>query len=368
MSLNAWDYLDGAVGYLTFNGGIRIGIRGKYLGASRNPVLFIIKFTNATEFNIFTSNMQPIHMDKPDSEVLVSDGGTGNSNENVFFFSYDRTESWNRIDMTKVSPSIFTDRNVYIKSPLTSRSFGLRFYPPPANRYDYDNVVRSWDIYENQGNFRFDIVNKSPVHAKYNAISGDNNAKVKCCTNQYGGTPDEQLSQYVCNILNYTPNSNTCDIFMDSYCPADMGNPVCSCYLNRASILDSPLLMEQYPLAKYATQPQCWNGDCLVKGYKNNGIRTSAACPSITVCTQDINKIGGSNNILKNIIVTQNCGEQATTPTTLPTSNSNNNDSTIMGLSSIQLLIFIIVICFAIMYISDDDEPPYVMYSRPSYL
>lgn len=312
-----------------YSNGTVIGINpnGGYLRSSRSPVDFTILFRNNTDFELYRNGGGPVHTDSPDSEVAVQRGSDqGNPGENVYFFSYDRYESGNRIDMSQVPLSIFDTRVVFIKNHY-GRSMGLRY---GANNFDNDSVYRGWDIGGNQGRVTFSIVTMSPYHRIYTSMMASQDMQAKCCTNQFNGTDaDSVISKQVCQDYSFTKGSDSCDNVMNNFCPTHLDDPYCSCYMDRNTVINDPILLTKYPLSKYTTQPQCWNDSCLTSGYKNAGLRSAPSCPSITVCTQDIDKISGANNVLRNVLLSQNCGTTGvnTTPVTTPSGTSGNTSS-----------------------------------------
>lgn len=309
-----------------YSNGTAIGINpnGGYLRSSRSPVDFTILFRNNTDFELYRNGGGPVHTDSPDSEVAVQRGSSqGNPGENVYFFSYDRYESGNRIDMSQVPLSIFDTRVVFIKNHY-GRSMGLRY---GANNFDNDSVYRGWDIGGNQGRVTFGIVTMSPYHRIFTDMMKSQDMQAKCCTNQFNGTDsDSVISKQVCQDFSFTKGSDSCDNVMNNFCPTHLDDPYCSCYMDRNTVINDPTLLAKYPLSKYTTQPQCWNDSCLTGGYKNAGLRSAPSCPSITVCTQDIDKISGANNVLRNVLLTQNCGTTGVNTTT-PSGNASGTTS-----------------------------------------
>ena len=298
-----------------YSNGTAIGINpnGGYLRGSNSPVDFMILFRNNTDFELYRNGGGPVHTDSPDSEVAVQRGNDqGNPGENVYFFSYDRYESGNRIDMSQVPLSVFNNRTVFIKNHY-GRSMGLQY---GANNIDNNSVYRGWDIGGNQGRVTFSITTMSQYHKIYTSMMASQDMQAKCCTNQFNGTDaDSVISKQVCQDFSFTKGSDSCDNVMNNFCPTHLDDPYCSCYMDRNTVINDPALLAKYPLSKYTTQPQCWNDSCLSGGYKNAGLRSAPSCPSITVCTQDIDKISGANNVLRNVLLTQNCGSTGTNTT-----------------------------------------------------
>lgn len=173
------------------------------------------------------------------------------------------------------------------------------------------------------------------------------------------------------------------DDYADQFCPtANLNLPEnkwCSCYLSRKTVLADPTLSKLYPLAKYTTQPQCWNDVCLMDGYKNFGIRSSPSCPSLTICTQDLASVSGANNILKNVILTQDCstgikGDGTPGGTTVVNNDTQSNFSmNIMGydVQWYVLLLFVLVVftvAVTLFKSKSDDLPNYYPYYNPNYI
>ena len=85
------------------------------------------------------------------------------------------------------------------------------------------------------------------------------------------------------------------DHTMNLYCAANSNDAICSCY----SQVPSYIPQEMAGLAP------CWNKACATTGYIPQNMR--GACPSITVCRQEMGTSGDSNMLTNNVIL-QDCG------------------------------------------------------------
>ena len=85
------------------------------------------------------------------------------------------------------------------------------------------------------------------------------------------------------------------DSTMNLYCAANPTADICSCY----SQVPSYIPQEMAGLAP------CWNKACATTGYIPQNMR--GACPSITVCRQEMGTSGDSNMLTNNVIL-QDCG------------------------------------------------------------
>ncbi len=85
------------------------------------------------------------------------------------------------------------------------------------------------------------------------------------------------------------------DSTMNLYCASNPTADICSCY----SQVPSYIPQEMAGLAP------CWNKACATTGYIPQNMR--GACPSITVCRQEMGTSGDSNMLTNNVIL-QDCG------------------------------------------------------------
>jgi hypothetical protein len=84
------------------------------------------------------------------------------------------------------------------------------------------------------------------------------------------------------------------DSTMNLYCASNPTAAICSCYSKAP----------EYIPPEMAGLAPCWNQSCATTGYIPQNMR--GACPSITICKQDMSTSGDSNMLTNNIII-QDC-------------------------------------------------------------
>lgn len=98
---------------------------------------------------------------------------------------------------------------------------------------------------------------------------------------------------------------------VDKYCQNHMDDLFCSCYTPPPKSLTDEV----------KGLPQCWNVNCSLHGYKSGNAKKSCPNLNVTVCRQDIESSGTSNNISKNVSII-NCNP--TNNTTIADNGSDN--------------------------------------------
>jgi hypothetical protein len=100
--------------------------------------------------------------------------------------------------------------------------------------------------------------------------------------------------------------SDLTDSTMNLYCAANPTAAICSCYSKAP----------EYIPPEMAGLAPCWNQSCATTGYIPQNMR--GACPSITICKQDMTTSGDSNMLTDNIIIQDCSGKKNNVNNNLP--------------------------------------------------
>jgi hypothetical protein len=134
-----------------------------------------------------------------------------------------------------------------------------------------------------------------------------------CCSSKL----TESTNSSTCGVYWGKNNSGECDVIMGEYCINNQNDPVCSCYnyLESDNDTDPP----EVKLAK--ARPDCFIKTCNTDGYMPTNLK-NRQCPSLKICKQNMDMLGGDQNVTSNIEILQNCNDtynSSLNPTPSPT-------------------------------------------------
>ncbi len=147
------------------------------------------------------------------------------------------------------------------------------------------------------------------------------------------------LDAAVCN--NLLGGTFDCDSHMEKYCGLHPTDAYCGCFAPPDSTIDEEL-------RQLLKKPQCYNKDCIIKGYKTRNQREDTTCQSIKVC-KSVMDIAGTKNKLSDIVQTIDCSDNkgnaqtqpqppTTTNTQLPTMTNTQPPTTINTQTSTDII------------------------------
>jgi len=120
-------------------------------------------------------------------------------------------------------------------------------------------------------------------------------------------------------------NPGKCDDGAKAYCTANQSNTdFCGCFnYDKSNPNDDPTIAQTLQL------PQCYVGSCAggATSYKTTNYANPPACPALTICAANLGQAAGGGANMKNITVTQNCGNKSSTSSIDASSTSTSNIS-----------------------------------------
>jgi hypothetical protein len=132
-----------------------------------------------------------------------------------------------------------------------------------------------------------------------------NNLEDPMCAGVDNSTLNKACAKYFSETCT-NRKSDLTDSTMNIYCAANPTAAICSCYAG----------IPEYIPPEIAGLAPCWSKSCATTGYIPQNMR--GACPSITICQQDMTTSGDSNMLSNNIII-QDCKRE------IPKNTLDNN-------------------------------------------
>ena len=173
--------------------------------------------------------------------------------------------------------------------------------------------------------------------------------KARCCMGQ-----NQSEDQDLCDAINHTTQSQTCDIYMSDFCTSHPDDPYCGCYdgniQKEYNELPPELKTAKYEGILKAT-PRCWVKGCKTS-YLQPNYRDMGNC-QITIC--DLNQTVVGDNVIKNISGELMCnsgtpmqknGTSTGSGTSMGSGTSNENNSPTITPTMWIIFIFVIFVLF----------------------